>query len=132
MADIIYREQELTSTTLDESATDAEQRLQVYNDTLLKVLSDFKLAVEDMTQTSVDEMEEELSGLFQAGLVAGKTPEEIWANFDKYEDFDKLQAKGLDISPLITPLVESEQLRQTSGTMTGRTFSEPSTKTAET
>lgn len=107
MADIIYREQELTSTTLDESATDAEQRLQVYNDTLLKVLSDFKLAVEDMTQTSVDEMEEELSGLFQAGLVAGKTPEEIWANFDKYEDFDKLQAKGLDISPLITPLVES-------------------------
>lgn len=107
MADIIYREQEHTSTALDESATDAEQRLQVYNDTLLKVLSDFKLAIEDMTQTSVDEMEEKLSGLFQAGLVAGKTPEEIWANFEKDEDFDKLQAKGLDISPLITPLVES-------------------------
>lgn len=105
MADIIYREQELTSTTLDESATDAEQRLQVYNDTLLTVLSDFKLAVEDMTQTSVDEMEKELSGLVQAGLVAGKTPEEIWANFG--DDIDKFQEKGLDISPLITPLVES-------------------------
>lgn len=105
MADIIYREQELTSTTLDESATDAEQRLQVYNDTLLKVLSNFKLAVEDMTQTSVDEMEEELSELVQAGIVAGKTPEEIWANFG--DDIDQFQEKGLDISPLITPFIES-------------------------
>lgn len=105
MADIIYREQELTSTTLDESATDAERRVQEYEDTLLKVLSHFDLTVEDMTQKSVDEMEEELSGLFQAGLVAGKTPEEIWANFSK--DFEKFQNAGLDISPLITPLVES-------------------------
>lgn len=105
MAEIIYREQELTSTTLDESATDAEQRLQIYNDTLTKVLSDFNLAVEDMSQKSVDEMEKELSELVQQGLVAGKTPEEIWENFSK--GLNELQAHGLDISPLITPLVES-------------------------
>lgn len=105
MADIIYREQELTSTTLDESVTDAEQRLQAYSDSCLKTLSDFELAVKDMKQKSVDELEKELSDTFQTGLTAGKAPEEIWANFSK--DFKKFQENGLDISPLIAPLVES-------------------------
>lgn len=105
MADIIYAEKDLTSTTLDESATDAERRLQIYNDSLQKTLSDFNLAVKDMRQKSVDEMEKEFSETFEKGLLAGKTPKEIWANFS--EDFKKFQENGLDISPLITPLVES-------------------------
>ncbi|MDE5772753.1 MAG: phage tail tape measure protein [Ruminococcus sp.] len=107
MAEIIYAEKDLTSTTLDETATDAEQRLQIYSENLQKTLSDFELAVKDMRQKSVDEMEQKLSDTMQYGLIAGKTPKEIWANFVKEDDFYKLQANGLDISPLITSLVES-------------------------
>lgn len=105
IADIIYSEQELTNSTLDETMSDAEQRLQAYNDYCLKTLSDFDLTVKDMKQKSVDEMEKEISELVRLGLVAGKTPEEIWENFS--EDFNKIQAEGLDISPLITPFIES-------------------------
>lgn len=105
ISDIIYAEKDLTSTTLDDSMSDAEQRLQAYNDYCLKTLSDFDLTVKDMKQKSVDEMEKEISELVRLGLVAGKTPEEIWENFS--EDFDKIQAKGLDISPLITPFIDS-------------------------
>lgn len=105
ISDIIYAEKDLTSTTLDDSMSDAEQRLQAYNDYCLKTLSDFDLTVKDMKQKSVDEMEKEISELVRLGLIAGKTPEEIWENFS--EDFDKIQAKGLDISPLITPFIES-------------------------
>lgn len=105
MADIVYREKDLTDTTLDESATDAEQRLQIYNDSLLKVLSDFNLAVEDMSQRSVDELEKEFSDTMQKALQAGVDPAEVWGNFS--DGFKELQANGLDISPLITPLVES-------------------------
>ena len=105
ISDIIYAEKDLTSTTLDDSMSDAEQRLQAYNDYCLKTLSDFDLTVKDLKQKSVDEMEKEISELVRLGLVAGKTPEEIWENFS--EDFDKIQAKGLDISPLITPFIDS-------------------------
>lgn len=105
ISDIIYAEKDLTSTTLDDSMSDAEQRLQAYNDYCLKTLSDFDLTVKDMKQKSVDEMEKEISELVRLGLVAGKTPEEIWENFS--EDFNKIQAEGLDISPLITPFIES-------------------------
>lgn len=105
MAEIIYAEKDLTSTTLDETTTDAEQRLQAYSDSCLKTLSDFQLAVRDMKQKSVDELESQFADTMQKGLTAGKTPEEIWANFS--EDFEKFQNAGLDISPLITPLVES-------------------------
>ena len=105
ISDIIYAEKDLTSTTLDDSMSDAEQRLQAYNDYCLKTLSDFDLTVKDLKQKSVDEMEKEISELVRLGLIAGKTPEEIWENFS--EDFDKIQAKGLDISPLITPFIDS-------------------------
>ena len=105
ISDIIYAEKDLTSTTLDDSMSDAEQRLQAYNDYCLKTLSDFDLTVKDLKQKSVDEMEKEISELVRLGLIAGKTPEEIWENFS--EDFDKIQAEGLDISPLITPFIDS-------------------------
>lgn len=105
MADILYCEQDLTDTTLDESATDAEQRLQIYSDSLLKTLSDFNLAVEDMSQKSVDELEKEFSNTMQAALQAGVDPAEVWANFS--DGFKEMQKNGLDISSLITPLVDS-------------------------
>lgn len=105
MAEIVYAEKDLTGTTLDESATDAEQRLQVYSDSLLKTLSDFNLAVEDMSQKSVDELEKEFSDTIQKALVAGVDPAEVWANFS--DGFKEMQKNGLDISPLITPLVDS-------------------------
>ncbi len=105
MAEIIYAEKDLTSTTLDESATDAEKRLQIYSESLQKTLSDFELAVKDMKQKSVDEMEKELSDTMQKALQAGVDPAEVWAKFE--DGFYKLQAKGLDISPLITPLIDS-------------------------
>lgn len=105
MEEIVFSEQDLTDTTLDESATDAEQRLQVYSDSLLKTLSDFNLAVEDMSQKSVDELEKEFSDTIQKALVAGVDPAEVWANFS--DGFKKMQENGLDISPLITPLVDS-------------------------
>ncbi|MDE5620350.1 MAG: phage tail tape measure protein [Ruminococcus sp.] len=106
MAEIIYAEKDLASTTLDESATDAEQRLQIYSDSLKKTLSDFDLTVKDMKQKSVDEMEKVFSDTMQKALQAGVDPAEVWSNF-KEKDFYALQANGLDISPLITPLVES-------------------------
>lgn len=105
MAEIIYAEKDLTSTTLDESATDAEKRLQIYSESLQKTLSYFELAVKDMKQKSVDEMEKKLSDTMQTALQAGVAPAEVWANFE--DGFYKLQAKGLDISPLITPLIDS-------------------------
>lgn len=105
MEEIVFSEQDLTDTTLDESATDAEQRLQVYSDSLLKTLSDFNLAVEDMSQKSVDELEKEFSDTIQKALVAGVDPAEVWANFS--DGFKEMQKNGLDISPLITPLVDS-------------------------
>lgn len=105
MSEIIYAEKDLTSTTLDESATDAEKRLQIYSESLQKTLSDFELAVKDMKQKSVDEMEKELSDTMQTALQAGVDPAEVWAKFE--DGFYKLQANGLDISPLITPLIDS-------------------------
>lgn len=105
MAEIVYAEKDLTGTTLDESATDAEQRLQIYSDSLLKTLSDFNLAVEDMSQKSVDELEKEFSDTMQAALQAGVDPAEVWANFS--DGFKEMQKNGLDISSLITPLVDS-------------------------
>ncbi|MDE5582410.1 MAG: phage tail tape measure protein [Ruminococcus sp.] len=106
MAEIIYAEKDLTSTTLDESATDAEQRLQAYSDSCLKTLSDFQLAVRDMKQKSVDELENQLNDTMQKGIITEKTPKEIWANFS--ESFEKFQNAGLDISPLLSWTADSE------------------------
>ncbi len=105
MADIIYREQDLTNTTLDESATDAEQRLEIYSENLQKTLSDFKLAVRDMSQTSVDELEKEFSDVMKSGIVAGVDPLETWEKFKP--DVMKFQENGLDISPIISGLADS-------------------------
>ena len=105
MADIIYGEKDLTNNTIDESATDAERRLKLYSDSLQKTISDFNLAVRDMRQKSVDEMEAELSDTMQKAMQAGIDPAEVWENFK--DGFAELQAKGLDISPLVTPMIDS-------------------------
>lgn len=105
MAEIIYAEKDLTSTTLDESATDAEQRLEVYSSNLQKMLSDFDLAVRDMKQKSVDELEKGFTDLMQSGAVAGADALETWEKFKP--QVLEFQKNGLDISPIINGLVDS-------------------------
>ncbi|MCM1508303.1 MAG: phage tail tape measure protein [Ruminococcus flavefaciens] len=105
MSEIIFAEKDLTGTTLDESATSAEERLEIYSENLQKTLSDFQLAVKDMKQTSVDELEKEFASVMQSGAVAGVDPLETWGEFKK--DVLDFQANGLDISPLISTLANS-------------------------
>lgn len=102
IADIIYSEQELTNSTLDETMSDAEQRLQAYSDSCLKTLSDFDLAVKDMRQKSVDELEKQLTDNLTKGMLTGEGVRDIWENYS--DDFNKFQENGLDISPLIRSL----------------------------
>lgn len=102
VADIIYSEQELTNSTLDETMSDAEQRLQAYSDSCLKTLSDFDLAVKDMRQKSVDELEKQLTDNLTKGMLTGEEVRDIWENYSDY--FNKFQENGLDISPLIRSL----------------------------
>ncbi|MDE6678736.1 MAG: phage tail tape measure protein, partial [Ruminococcus sp.] len=107
MAEIIYAEKDLTSTTLDESATDAEQRLEIYSDNLQKIHSDFQLAVKDMRQKSVDELEKDFNNLMQSGMVAGVDPLKTLDELDFQQKVKDFQKKGLDISPLINSLVDT-------------------------
>ena len=102
ISDIIYAEKDLTSTTLDDSMSDAEQRLQAYSDSCLKTLSDFDLAVKDMRQKSVDELEKQLTDNLTKGMLTGEGVRDIWENYS--DDFNKFQENGLDISPLIRSL----------------------------
>ncbi len=105
MAEIIYAEKDLTSTTLDESATDAEQRLEIYSESLQKTLSDFKLAVGDMKQISVDELEKQISETMNLAMLAEQNPLEVWSNFK--DDFKALSDAGLDITGLLSWGVDS-------------------------
>ncbi|MDE6833183.1 MAG: phage tail tape measure protein, partial [Ruminococcus sp.] len=100
MAEIIYAEKDLTSTTLDESATDAEQRLQAYTDSLEKIQSLFLLNSKKISQTSVDELGKELETVMKNASIADTDPKQVWRdNFKKY--FDEYLKKGLDVSPMI-------------------------------
>lgn len=105
MADIVYREKDLTNATLDESATDAEQRLEIYSENLQKTLSRFELAVSDMKQKSVDELEKDFTDLLQSGAVAGVDPLEVLEQFKPM--LLGFSNNGLDISPLVAPLATS-------------------------
>ncbi len=101
MAEIIYAEKDLTSTTLDESATDAEQRLQAYTDSLEKIQSLFQLNSRKISQTSVDELGKELETVMKNAALTENAPSEVWRdNFKKY--FDEYLEKGFDISPMIS------------------------------
>lgn len=102
IAEIIYAEKDLTSSMLDESMSDAEQRLQAYSDSCLKTLSDFELAVKDMRQKSVDELEKQLTDNLTKGMLTGENIRDIWGNYSDY--FNEFQTNGLDISPLIRSL----------------------------
>lgn len=100
MAEIIYAEKDLTSTTLDETATDAEQRLQAYTDSLEKIKSLFLLNSRKISQTSVDELGKELETVMKTASIADTDLNQVWRdNFKKY--FDEYLEKGLDISPMI-------------------------------
>lgn len=100
MADIIYREQELTSTTLDESATDAEQRFKIYSENLEKTLSLFELNSRKMSQTAVDELGKELEITMQSAALTDEDKNKVWEeNFKEY--FDKYLEEGFDVSPMI-------------------------------
>lgn len=105
MSEIIFAEKDLTNITLDESATNAEQRLEIYSENLQKTLSDFELSISNMRQTSVDELEKTFKETMQSGAVAGVDPLETWKQFK--DDTLKMQANGLDISPIINGLVDS-------------------------
>lgn len=105
MAEIIYAEKDLTSTTLDETVTDAEHRVEIYSQNLQKTLSDFELAVRDMKQQSVDELEKDFTNLMQSVALTDVDVLETWEQFKpKVLEFQK---NGLDISPIINGLADS-------------------------
>lgn len=101
MAEIIYAEKDLTSTTLDETATDAEQRLQIYNDSLEKILSHFQLNSEKMSQTAVDELGKELEVVMKNAALTEEDKNKVWEeNFKGY--LEEYLEKGYDILPMIS------------------------------
>lgn len=101
MAEIIYAEKDLTSTTLDETATDAEQRLQIYNDSLEKILSHFQLNSGKMSQTAVDELGKELEVVMKNAALTEEDKNKVWEeNFKGY--LEEYLEKGYDILPMIS------------------------------
>ncbi|MCM1315758.1 MAG: phage tail tape measure protein [Prevotella sp.] len=100
MAEIIYAEKDLTSTTLDETATDAEERLKIFNDSCEKILTLFQLNSKKISQSSVDEISKELETVMKNAALTENDPAEVWEkNFKKY--FDEYLEKGFDVSPMI-------------------------------
>ncbi|MDE5583713.1 MAG: phage tail tape measure protein [Ruminococcus sp.] len=100
MAEIIYAEKDLTSTTLDETATDAEERLKIFNDSCEKILTLFQLNSKKISQSSVDEISKELETVMKNAALTENDPKEVWKkNFKGY--FDEYLEKGLDVSPMI-------------------------------